>query len=249
MNNYFIYLLCGLLNVRNIDAFKQAPDTSSMSAYYYEPKSGLPFRITSIKNSLMNASPFNDQSSTKTRAILRRIDYRANGCTCHGLSCGCCLGFNFQQFNFNREGCMNFTYDPDDFSISLNMLMNENSVFSNTISAKNPPPLCIPLPLPYIPVSVEMCAKLFDIHTPGQNLHMCLDFETRFEHASLLVLHFDCMRMGMDGVALAKPGEVPPSQLSTTTTDSQLNPDIYDIVTEVNEVQITDDNVIYNKKN
>lgn len=96
--------------------------------------------------------------------------------------------------------------------------------------AKNPPPLCVPVPIPYIP-GVDFCAKLFDIHTPGQNLHMCLDFETRIQRASVLVLHFDCMRMGRDGVSLLKPGQSP--QQPGTTETPVVDSDVYDIVTEI----------------
>lgn len=101
----------------------------------------------------------------------------------------------------------------------------------NLISAKNPPPLCIPVPIPYLPATVDFCARIFDLYTPGQNLHMCLDFETRIQSAAVLVLHFDCMRMGNDGIALLKPGSSPTPIASTTT--SQLGSDIYDEVTEI----------------
>lgn len=97
--------------------------------------------------------------------------------------------------------------------------------------AKNPPPLCIPVPFPYFPISIEGCAKLFDIYTPGQNLHMCFDFETRVQKATVLVLHFDCMRMGNDGLAVVKPGDM--SILPSSTTESQVDSDVYDEVTEI----------------
>lgn len=41
---------------------------------------------------------------------------------------------------------MNFTYDPYEFAIMMDMNMNENSVYSNMISGKNPSPLCLPVP-------------------------------------------------------------------------------------------------------
>lgn len=59
---------------------------------------------------------------------------------------------------------------------------------------------------------------------------MCLDFETRVQSATLLVLHFDCMRMGADGVALVKPGD---SGGLPTSTEIEIDTDIYDDVTEI----------------
>lgn len=80
---------------------------------------------------------------------------------------------------------------------------------------------------------MHFCAKIYDVYTPGQNLHMCLDFETRILTSPVLVLHFDCMRMGGDGIALVKPGSSPSIISTTTTTSSQLGSDIYDEVTEI----------------
>lgn len=86
--------------------------------------------------------------------------------------------------------------------------------------------------MPYVPLpSVDFCAKLFDIHTPGQNLHMCFDFETKIDRATVLILHFDCMRMGNEGVMVVKPGYEGPEMVATT--ESQVDTDIYDEVTEI----------------
>jgi hypothetical protein len=54
---------------------------------------------------------------------------------------------------------MNFTYDPMEFAILMDMNLNENSIYSNSVSGKNPPPLCIPIPTPYIPLGLDMCMK------------------------------------------------------------------------------------------
>lgn len=52
--------------------------------------------------------------------------------------------------------------------------------------------------------SMDVCIKMFDIYTPGRNLHACVNFLTRVEHAEVLVLEFDCFVIGRDGVTVEK---------------------------------------------
>nr|CAH7741214.1 unnamed protein product [Callosobruchus chinensis] len=223
---------------------------------YYDPMTKCRWRITSIEN--VQADRENQYSPpvsirTKTtsgdkpgklpapdgKKLIRRIGFRSNGCSCQQLVCGCCLGINLEQFNFNREGCMNFTYYPQDFAVGMDVYMNENNVFSNAFSAKNPPPLCIPIPIPYIPIDIQACARLYDIYTPGANLHMCLDFETRIEGGhcwcciltACLLIWYTCMFM--TGVAGVKPGEENGGITTSSTTGPPGIEDVYDEVTEV----------------
>lgn len=237
MKRSFFVFLFWLFSVNFVEGFPkfgarhQDPDkkTGNQSAWqttgmaelyemniFYDPKSHSSFRVTSIENSLINPMELSDQSLTKSGKILRRIGYRANGCSCQELTCGCCLGINMDQFNFNREGCMNFTYLPEDFAIHMNMIMNNESIYQNSISAKNPPPLCLPLAIPGVPISIpiDFCARVYDIYTQDQNMHMCFDLEARFSQADILVLHFDCMVIGGQGIVSLRPGDPIPS---TTT--------------------------------
>uniref|UniRef100_A0A1B0DB67 C2H2-type domain-containing protein n=1 Tax=Phlebotomus papatasi TaxID=29031 RepID=A0A1B0DB67_PHLPP len=69
----------------------------------------------------------------------------------------------------------------------------------------NPSPFCLPIPIPFF--NIELCVKLFDLSTPGPNLHMCMDWLARIASVPIIVLHFDCMQIGLDGVSFMKPGE------------------------------------------
>lgn len=93
------------------------------------------------------------------------------------------------------------------------------------VQAKNPPPICAQAPVPYLP-TIDQCVRLFNIFTPGRNIHMCMNLETRIERVPVLVLQFDCMRMGFDGVALVKPEEEgglnPPEQETTEEPTSEV---------------------------
>lgn len=71
----------------------------------------------------------------------------------------------------------------------------------NRFAAKNPAPLCVPFYTPF----VLFCVRFFDIYTSGKNLHVCIDFETRVVNWPILILHFDCVKLGADGISWMKP--------------------------------------------
>ncbi|XP_072380962.1 uncharacterized protein [Diabrotica undecimpunctata] len=229
---YFCFCVCLFLTF-GVSLTYRKDDDFPFSSIYYDPATKHPMRITSIENMLISSKYSTKTNLFSPKKRVRRIGFRSNGCTCQSfLNCGCCLGINLNLFGFNREGCMNFTYVPENFGINMDVFMNNKSIYSNAFSAKNPPPLCIPIPIPYIPLQIETCARLFDIYTPGQNLHMCLDFETRILKTTVLVLHFDCIRMGLDGFALLKPedgGGLPGPAIVVEEEDI----DVYDEVTEI----------------
>ena len=72
--------------------------------------------------------------------------------------------------------------------------------------------------MPYVPY-VSLCIHLYEIHTIGSNLHVCLDFETRVLHLPILVLHFDCIRMGTSGISWLKPEEGSGTQKPNNSTN------------------------------
>ncbi|XP_063697640.1 uncharacterized protein LOC134828591 [Culicoides brevitarsis] len=125
-------------------------------------------------------------------------------CQCQDRTCGCCFGMNIDRFNFSQEMCGNMIYDPLEFSMTFNMLMNGNNIYTNTQSGKNPPPMCMPMPVPYIPIRMEMCMVLSNVMQPGNNLHACMDLEFKMQKIKMLIIHFDCFRMGQN-MAWLKP--------------------------------------------
>lgn len=59
--------------------------------------------------------------------------------------------------------------------------------FKFYVVAKNPPPLCIPVPLGPI-TAITLCIKLYDIYvTNFTTLHTCMDWEIRLISYPLLV--------------------------------------------------------------
>lgn len=90
-------------------------------------------------------------------------------CECKNGICSCCFG----GFFFNNKGCMKIKYIPEDFAFELRMTFNDNVLYKNTMSGKNPRPICISPPR--FDQWLEMCAKFHDIYFVGRNMHICLD--------------------------------------------------------------------------
>lgn len=55
-------------------------------------------------------------------------------CSCYQRQCGCCTGVLLEAFS--QKACMNFTYEPDDFSIGASMTFNGRILYKNTFSGK-----------------------------------------------------------------------------------------------------------------
>lgn len=92
----------------------------SVPSIYYNINSKTSLRVSSIENNLSNELEPINLSPTKTDEMLRRISYRSNGCTCQELTCGCCIGMNIQQFQFNREGMYHTAFCRNSFVIIVN---------------------------------------------------------------------------------------------------------------------------------
>ncbi|CRK90250.1 CLUMA_CG003961, isoform A [Clunio marinus] len=164
--------------------------------------------------------PGSENDSFNMSSVINiRLPFIGQPCGCISFNCGCCAGMMMEQFNIDQKMCMNFTYDPMEFAIIMDMNMNENNIYTNMVSGKNPPPLCIPVPTGPLPLGMEMCIKVFNIFMPGNNLHMCMDVMAKFQMTPILILHFDCMRFGQDQIAILKPEDN--GGLMTEETESE----------------------------
>lgn len=90
-------------------------------------------------------------------------------CNCTNGICSCCVG----GFFFNNKGCMKLKYMPEDFAFEFRMMFNGHTLYKNTVSGKNPRPICISPPR--FDNWIEMCARFHDIYFVGRNMHVCLD--------------------------------------------------------------------------
>ncbi|XP_068083509.1 uncharacterized protein [Anabrus simplex] len=170
---------------------------TTMKALVY----GLVFSVlvgVQAKNSTSDITP----NITVTEEQLER--QRATPCACAEGQCGCCTGMLLQQFNINlrQKGCVNITYDPDEFAFKMDLSINNRVLYTNTYSGKNPRPVCVPLPR--VP-SVRFCVQLYNVYFIGRNAHACVGTRVRWNDYSLYEATLNCIRIGADGVAIVTP--------------------------------------------
>ncbi|PSN44552.1 hypothetical protein C0J52_18380 [Blattella germanica] len=166
------------------------------------------------------------------KGVQEKMKLTRRTCSCLGFSCGCCASMNIQTFNFNRYACMNLTYDPYDFAVTSKMIMNDSEIFTTTFSAKNPPAACLPIIIPYIPIPMEMCTRFFNICTPGRNLHFCMDWEYKIVSQPIIIAHFDCLRVGANGLTLIKVDDDGCQEPSPPPPTGLPGDDVYDEIVE-----------------
>ncbi|XP_045539494.1 uncharacterized protein LOC123722263 [Papilio machaon] len=137
----------------------------------------------------------NQDTSVQTSPISRP-------CSCALGVCKCCTGPILDLFK--QKACMKITYHPGDFAFDVAMSMNDRILYENSMSGKNPKPMCISPPrMP----NLKVCARLYNVFFPGRNFHFCLAMNGRWGSVELFNIAFDCLRMGANGLAMLKPDE------------------------------------------
>ncbi|XP_026687438.1 uncharacterized protein LOC103520572, partial [Diaphorina citri] len=188
----------------------------SRGGIYFDPRTNL---------SVPLKGKFVDGRTTVSR-------YASLPCSCdrETVTCSCCVNFGLYLVDYHRSGCLTTKYDPYEFTFDMRMTWKNDSIFNYTVNAKNPPPACLSTPIPYLP-SIDLCILFYNIFTPGRNIHMCVNFLTRVEHAEVFVMEFDCFKIGVDGFMTYKPEEN--AGISTEGPDEEeFTTDDYDEIIE-----------------
>lgn len=59
---------------------------------------------------------------------------RQGPCQCGGGLCGCCSRILYSAWR--QKACVNITYDPDEFSFTANIIMNDRVLYTRTVSGE-----------------------------------------------------------------------------------------------------------------
>jgi len=77
------------------------------------------------------------------------------------------------------------------------LLLSTITIFAG----RNPPPFCVGTGVPLL----NLCVRLYNIRVQNYNVHVCINLELQFASRPLIVVSFDCVRVGIGGVGIEKP--------------------------------------------
>ncbi|XP_014238527.2 uncharacterized protein LOC106660173 [Trichogramma pretiosum] len=100
-------------------------------------------------------------------------------CECINYDCGCCAHVHVSDI-LDGNLCSNFTYLPDpDYGISTTITYNNLTIFNKTVSARNPPPICV---IHVEKIEMEFCLRFEDLEIKDKCFTGHTEVEIEFFH-------------------------------------------------------------------
>ncbi|XP_066272497.1 uncharacterized protein [Branchiostoma lanceolatum] len=116
------------------------------------------------------------------------------GCNCTVRNCGCCADLVVEKVGLNDTGCLNVTYDPDDLAISILFSLDGKILVNQTLSVRNPPPVCFGVP--FLHDYVSLCLKFYDMHYSVAKMSGCAKVQVKLYHVLSEEFNLGCFKMG-----------------------------------------------------
>ncbi|TGZ49862.1 Uncharacterized protein DBV15_09474 [Temnothorax longispinosus] len=149
--------LCSRLESRVEEGFTTGRIVSSELEDFSQSQEDLE-QFKALLKQTTNSSTSGNSTVTATR----------QPCQCGGGVCGCC-----SRIVYGQKACVNVSYDPDEFSFTAKIMMNDRVLYTRTVSGKNPRPICVPVPR----LPIRACVRFYNIYFQGRNIHLlCVNF-------------------------------------------------------------------------
>ncbi|XP_003426913.1 uncharacterized protein LOC100679599 [Nasonia vitripennis] len=97
-------------------------------------------------------------------------------CECAKRNCGCCTSLRVKHI-VDGNVCANFSYIPEELGISVTITYNDKTILNNTVSAHNPPPLCV---VHVDQLHMNICLRFYDLAVKDRCLSGCSSLEVSF---------------------------------------------------------------------
>nr|XP_014290745.1 uncharacterized protein LOC106690010 isoform X3 [Halyomorpha halys] len=108
-------------------------------------------------------------------------------CTTEANIFRCCVGF---QSTVNMTACISVEYLKDEYGFEVNVTVAGSVIYSEKVSAKNPPPICYHIP--YMAKIADACFRIYDLDIKNKILTGCANIEIHIEFLKSLKYRLGC---------------------------------------------------------
>ncbi|KAI0229528.1 hypothetical protein LSAT2_020060 [Lamellibrachia satsuma] len=134
------------------------------------------------------------------RLVTAAKQHYVDGCSCVEASytCSCCIYMDVPQVGLNATACLDVRYIPKDVGVALDFTLNGDVIFSEEVSARNPPPLCFGIP--GLEKEARLCLKLYNLDISSSAFSGCTSVVVHL--ARIIVETFDlgCFNIPIDEI-------------------------------------------------
>ncbi|XP_076322514.1 uncharacterized protein LOC143231760 isoform X2 [Tachypleus tridentatus] len=147
--------------------------------------------ISTFDETTINAGIQRNKRYIVSHNITKWVD---SGCECQNYSCGCCAYLDIPRVRLNDTGCVNLTYLPKEYGISFTVTIDNYTVFNETISVHNPPPLCFGAPM--LKEFADLCVHFYNITISWNKAYGCIKLEARLHYVTVASYELGCFSVG-----------------------------------------------------
>ncbi|XP_011632791.1 uncharacterized protein LOC105424322 [Pogonomyrmex barbatus] len=116
-----------------------------------------------------------------------------NGCECIKYDCGCCQHLEWDEVSMDGRLCANASYLEKDYGISVTVTYNNFTIINETVSARNPPPICFGEDI-VDALDVEICLHIYDIDVKVDMFHACFEIFGRIMKLRIAKIQLGCIQ-------------------------------------------------------
>ncbi|XP_011166387.1 uncharacterized protein LOC105200506 [Solenopsis invicta] len=124
-----------------------------------------------------------------------KLKAESNNCKCFNYDCGCCQHLKWDEISMDGILCANASYLVNDYGISLTLTFNDFTIINETVSARNPPPICFGEDI-VDALDIEICLHIYDIHIPIKNdkFRACFEILGKIMKLKITKIHLGCVQ-------------------------------------------------------
>jgi len=132
-------------------------------------------------------------TETHNNFTMKVYESNDNGCECIEYNCGCCQHLDWNALSMDGKLCVNASYLNNDYGFSLTVTYNNFAIFNETISARNPPPICFGEDI-IDALDVEICLHVYDIDVTSDKFHACFEILGKLMKLPITKIKLGCVQ-------------------------------------------------------